>query len=128
MHFGGALRLEGEVQGGVHAIAKHPGTLVIGKKGRLDGEVSVAHLVVDGTINGTVRATGSLELLPSARVSANVYCESMGVRQGAILEGQLTCRTGSAAMLEVSVRFASGAERGSVRPAAARSTEPAIAQ
>src|SRR5437868_13135705 len=54
--FSGGLRVDGIVRGNVSALPDQPGTLVISEHARVDGEVQVAHLVVNGTINGSVHA------------------------------------------------------------------------
>lgn len=90
--FGGGLRLDGSVHGNVRALPGQSGTLVVGKTGRIDGEVAAPHVVVNGTINGQVIGFETLELRSSARVSGDVYYGLMDVRQGAIVEGQLANR------------------------------------
>jgi len=44
------------VRGNVAALTDQPGTLVVSADARIDGEVQAAHIVVNGTINGSVHA------------------------------------------------------------------------
>ena len=90
--FSGGLRLDGSVRGKVSALPEQPGTLVVGENGRIDGEVVVPHLVVNGTINGNVIESETLELQSSARVSGDVNYEFITVRPGAIVDGRLAHR------------------------------------
>src|SRR5688500_5322629 len=66
--FTGGLRVDGMVRGNVACVADQPGTLVVSSEARIDGEVQAAHIVVNGTINGPVHATESLELQAGSRV------------------------------------------------------------
>ncbi|MDX9741208.1 MAG: polymer-forming cytoskeletal protein [Gammaproteobacteria bacterium] len=87
--FSGGLRIDGEVRGSVRATGNHPGTLVVSEQARIDGEVNVAHLVVNGTINGPVRSDEFLELQPKARVTGDVEYNTIEMHLGAIVQGRL---------------------------------------
>jgi len=54
--FAGGLRIDGEVKGDVRCAEDQAGTLVISEHARVEGEIAVAHLVVNGTIVGPVHA------------------------------------------------------------------------
>ncbi|MEW6514991.1 MAG: polymer-forming cytoskeletal protein [Pseudomonadota bacterium] len=100
--FTGGLRIDGEVRGNVCAAGDHPGTLVISEHARVDGEVVVPHLVVNGSINGPVRSTDSLELQPRARVAGDVEYNSIEIHLGAVVQGRLLHRgAGSAKAVEL---------------------------
>jgi len=87
--FSGGLRVEGAVRGNVAALPDQPGTLVVSEQATIDGEVQAAHVVVNGTINGPVNATESLELQPGSRVKGDVHYKSVEMHQGAVVEGRL---------------------------------------
>ncbi len=87
--FSGGLRIDGHVKGNVRATGNKPGTLVVSELAKVEGEIDVAHVVVNGTIAGPVRATEYVELLPKARVTGNVSYKSIEVHVGAIVMGQL---------------------------------------
>jgi cytoskeletal protein CcmA (bactofilin family) len=90
--FGGGLRLDGSVHGKVCVLPGQSGTLVVGQTGRIDGEVVVPNLVLNGTVNGKVAESEMLEIQSTARVSGDVYYRFISVRQGAIVEGLLVHR------------------------------------
>lgn len=90
--FTGGLRIDGEVRGNVSASGDHPGTLVISEHARVDGEVMVPHLVINGAVNGPVRSTDSLELQPRARVAGDVEYNAIEIHLGAIVQGRLLHR------------------------------------
>ncbi len=87
--FSGGLRIDGNVKGNVRSTGNKPGTLVVSELAKVEGEIDVAHVVVNGTIAGPVRATEYVELLPKARVTGNVSYKSIEVHVGAIVMGQL---------------------------------------
>ena len=87
--FTGGLRIDGSVKGDVKATGSKPGTLVISELAKVEGQIDVAHVVINGTVAGPVRATEYVELLPKARVTGNVVYKSIEIHVGAIVMGQL---------------------------------------
>lgn len=87
--FSGGLRVDGNVRGNVCALPEQPGTLVVSEEACIEGEVQAAHVVVNGTINGPVHATETLELQASSRVHGDVHYKNIEVQQGAVVEGRL---------------------------------------
>ena len=53
--FTGGLRIDGHVKGNVKATGSKPGTLVLSEMAKVEGEIDVAHVVVNGTVAGPVR-------------------------------------------------------------------------
>jgi cytoskeletal protein CcmA (bactofilin family) len=87
--FIGGLRVDGEVHGNIIAMPGKPSTLVLSEHGRVNGEISVTHLVLNGSVDGPVRAAEYLELQSKARVTGSVHYKSMEIQLGAIVEGRL---------------------------------------
>jgi cytoskeletal protein CcmA (bactofilin family) len=87
--FVGGLRIDGNVKGNVKATGNKPGTLVLSELSKVEGEIDVAHVVVNGTVAGPVRASEYVELLPKARVTGDVSYKSIEIHVGAIVMGQL---------------------------------------
>ena len=87
--FTGGLRIDGHVKGNVKATGNKPGTLVVSELARVEGDIDVAHVVINGTVAGPVRAAEYVELLPKARVTGNVSYKSIEIHVGAIVMGQL---------------------------------------
>src|SRR3979411_2130886 len=85
----GGLRVDGMVRGNVASVADQPGTLVVSSDARIDGEVQAAHIVVNGTINGPVHATETLELQAGTVGKGDVDYKSLEIHQGAVVEGRL---------------------------------------
>lgn len=106
--FSGGLRVDGMVRGNVSALPDQPGTLVVSEQARIDGEVQAAHVVVNGTINGPVNATESLELQPGSRVKGDVHYKSVEMHQGAVVEGRLVHHGAEAKGIEL--KLAAGSQ------------------
>jgi cytoskeletal protein CcmA (bactofilin family) len=87
--FVGGLRVDGEVKGNVVASGGQPSTLVLSEQARIDGEIHVSHLVVNGAINGPVHAAEFLELQAHSRVKGDVYYNTLEMHLGAVVEGRL---------------------------------------
>ena len=87
--FAGGLRIDGEVKGNVHAVGDQIGTLVISEHARIEGEITVSHLVINGTVIGPIHATEFLELQPRARVTGDVEYNNIEMHLGAVVQGRL---------------------------------------
>ena len=87
--FSGGLRVDGEVKGNVIAAGDQPSTLVVSEQARIDGEIHVSHLVVNGAINGPVFSAEFLELQAHSRVKGDVHYNTLEMHLGAVVEGRL---------------------------------------
>lgn len=87
--FTGGLRVDGEVHGNIVVEKDQLGTLVVSEHARIEGEVVVSHLIVNGTIIGPVRVRDTLELQPCARVTGDVEYMQLEMLPGAVVQGRL---------------------------------------
>ena len=87
--FAGGLRIDGTVQGNVATADGQTGTLVVSEQARIEGRVSVSHVVVNGTVNGPIVARDYLELQGKARVDGDVTYRTLEMQVGAVVEGRL---------------------------------------
>jgi len=87
--FSGGLRVDGEIKGNVVASGEQPSTLVVSEQARVDGEIHVSHLVVNGSVNGPVYSAEFLELQAHSRVKGDVHYNALEMHLGAIVEGRL---------------------------------------
>jgi len=87
--FTGGLRVDGEIKGNVVADPSKPSTLVLSEQARVEGEIRVTHLVVNGTVIGPVNASEYLELQAKAKVTGDVHYKTLEIQLGAIVEGKL---------------------------------------
>ncbi len=89
VHFTGGLRVDGEVSGSIIADAGKASTLVLSEQARVNGEIRVTHLVLNGTVTGPVEASEYLELQSKAKVTGDVKYKTLEIQLGAIVEGKL---------------------------------------
>jgi len=90
VHFTGGLRIDGHVKGNVIADNEEFSMLVISEFAKVEGEVRVSHLVVNGEITGPVYSSELLELQPKARITGDVYYKALEMHGGALVAGKLT--------------------------------------
>ncbi|MDY7573468.1 polymer-forming cytoskeletal protein [Actimicrobium sp. CCI2.3] len=90
VHFKGGLRIDGQVKGNVIASETETSILVISEQAKIEGDVRVAHLVVNGEIKGQVFSSELLELQPKARITGDVYYKALEMHGGAVVSGKLT--------------------------------------
>ncbi|MBP1712946.1 MAG: hypothetical protein H6Q42_1149 [Deltaproteobacteria bacterium] len=85
MDFGdGEVRLDGRLEG---KILGH-GTLIIGEKGSLQGEVDVGALVLHGRVDGIVVASDSIRITRTGRLCGRLYAVRFVMEEGGIFEGE----------------------------------------
>lgn len=89
LHFSGGMRIDGQVNGNVIAAPGKPSTLVLSEMAQIHGDVTVTHLVVNGTINGAVTASEYLELQSKAKLTGDVSYHTLEIQLGAVVEGRL---------------------------------------
>jgi len=104
--FSGGLRVDGEIKGDVRAAEGQSCTLVVSEQARIEGEIQVSHLVVNGTIVGPVHVAEFLELQPRSRVSGDVHYSSLEMHLGAIVEGRLVHQGAAAEPKTVELKLA----------------------
>jgi cytoskeletal protein CcmA (bactofilin family) len=89
IQFTGGLRIDGTVKGNIKAVGDKPGTLVLSELAKVEGEIEVAHVVVNGSVAGPIRAREYLELMPKARVTGDVTYKTIEIHVGAIVMGRM---------------------------------------
>jgi cytoskeletal protein CcmA (bactofilin family) len=87
--FSGGLRVDGEVKGDVVAANDQPSTVVVSEQARIEGEVRVSHMVINGTVVGEVHALEFLELQPRCRVTGDIHYTNLEIQLGAVVDGRL---------------------------------------
>ncbi len=90
VRFAGGLHIDGVVKGNVVAEAESADALaIVSERGRVEGELRVAQLIVNGHVSGDVYATERLDLAKNARVFGDVHYRTMEMASGAEVNGQL---------------------------------------
>lgn len=110
LSFSGGLRIDGEVNGNIVAVPGKPSTLVLSELGRVNGEISATHLMLNGVVDGPVRAVEYLELQSKAKITGNVHYKSLEIQLGATVEGRLIHLSDAVSDKVVAFKLNSGAD------------------
>jgi cytoskeletal protein CcmA (bactofilin family) len=90
IHFFGNLDIEGLVQGDVIAQPGKEALLRVVGKGRVEGEIRVPSIVINGAVQANVYSSKHLELAPKSKVKGNVFYTLVEMAAGAEVNGSLT--------------------------------------
>ncbi len=105
--FSGGLRVEGESRGNVRGAEGQSSTLVISEHARIEGEIDVVHLVINGTVIGPVRSKEFLELQAKARVTGDVEYNTLEMHLGSVVQGRLVHQGALAKTVELKLASSS---------------------
>ncbi|SDK49262.1 bactofilin family protein [Microbulbifer yueqingensis] len=89
LHFRGNLVIEGTVKGNVSAHSDSDARLQVVDGGKVEGEIRVPHVVINGNVTGDVYAARHLELSAKAMVEGNVHYKLIEMVKGAQVNGSL---------------------------------------
>lgn len=87
--FSGGLRVDGKIRGNVTAKCDGTSTLVLSEQAVVTGNVTVPHIITNGSIKGNVRAAERIELQSKAEISGDVYYKVIEMALGAVVNGNL---------------------------------------
>lgn len=87
--FSGGLHVDGRVNGNVVAAEGSTAMLILSQFGRIDGEVRVPHMVLNGQVVGDVYGSIRIELAPKSRIKGSVYYNLIEMAIGAEVNGGL---------------------------------------
>jgi len=100
--FTGGLRIDGIVRGNVTTANGESGTLVVSEQARVDGEITVSHVVVNGMVNGPITANDFLELQAKAKIVGDIEYRTLEMHLGAVVQGRLHhVEPGTASIVEL---------------------------
>ena len=87
--FSGGLHVDGTIKGNVAAEEGSTALLILSEFGKIEGEVTVPNMVLNGEIVGDVFGSTRVELAPKARVKGSVYYNLIEMAIGAEVNGGL---------------------------------------
>ena len=93
LHFSGGLHIDGQVKGNVIANEETASVLTVSEHGRIEGDVRVPTVFLNGSITGDVRCEERIELAAKARVNGDVYYNLIEMVMGAEVNGSLLHQT-----------------------------------
>jgi len=78
------LRVDGTIKGKIRSEA----TLVIGQKGKVEGDVSIRRVSVTGEFRGTIHASDRIEIHREGKVWGDLFTPCLIIEAGAFFEGK----------------------------------------
>ena len=87
--FEGGLLVEGTIKGNVRAEVGSEALLRLSEAGKIEGEIHVPNVVINGEVNGDVHSTTHVELAAKAVVNGNVHYHLIEMVMGAEVNGSL---------------------------------------
>lgn len=90
IHFEGELIIEGRVVGKVLAEEDSEAQLRVAENGSIEGDIEVPLAVINGSVNGNVRASKHIELAAQGVVNGNVVYNLIEMVMGSAVNGSLT--------------------------------------
>ena len=80
------LVIEGKVQGNIHMAA---GTLTIGERARIDGDIRALRIHVHGIVCGAISASQRIDIGASASVTGNLSADHVVIVEGGLVNGHI---------------------------------------
>ncbi|MBC8358396.1 MAG: polymer-forming cytoskeletal protein [Candidatus Aminicenantes bacterium] len=85
--FKGSFRIDGHFKGKIDSES----ILIIGEKGKVEADVNIGYIIINGEIKGNIQATEKVEINATGRVIGSVITPKLIVEEGAYLE--TSCQT-----------------------------------
>lgn len=89
LEFVGGLRIDGQIKGHISAQDTNNGTLVLSESGIVEGDITVPHVIINGTVKGNIISSAQVELQSHARITGDIHYTSVEMALGALLNGSL---------------------------------------
>jgi cytoskeletal protein CcmA (bactofilin family) len=121
--FEGTVRIDGKLSGEIFS----DDVLVIGEGAEISAEIDVGIIIVEGNVNGNIRAKKAVELHAPARIKGNIETPSLYIDKGVIFEGYCKMESLGAARPTTldSLAAAAGAKSAASTPAKEATPAPA---
>lgn len=81
----GTVRVEGKIEGSIKATK----SVVVGKGGRITGDIETQDVVVAGTVVGTVSGASRVELQETCKIEGDIRSRRVKLEEGGQIEGRL---------------------------------------
>jgi len=90
--FKGVIRVDGEVTGKVQS---DDGTIIVGEKAVINGDISVGNALITGEVNGNIDAKSRVEIYSPGRVMGDIQAAVISIDPGSFFNGKcmMTSRT-----------------------------------
>ena len=93
VHFTGVLKVDGTIIGNL--IAENvESVLILDDEGKIEGEIRVPTMIINGMIKGNVYATDKIDLYPKAQITGDVHYNLLEMEVGAEVNGRMVREAG----------------------------------
>ena len=82
--FEGTVRIDGVLRGEVFS----DDVLIVGEGARVEASIDVGEIIIQGTVNGNIKAKRSIEIHAPGRVKGDLHTPSLQIDKGVIFEGR----------------------------------------
>lgn len=102
VHADGFIRVEGDIDGNLEAT----GHIDIGKKSRINGNITAQSAVVGGIVLGDISAPDGIKLLSSSAVIGNLSTKRLEIEDNVIFHGHCIALKNDEEFFQASEQFA----------------------
>lgn len=87
--YSGGIRVDGSIHGNLTELPGTAGTLIMGNKSRIKGNISAHTAIIGGDVNGNIVCAEYLELHGNARIMGDIEYKVIEIHAGAKVYGRL---------------------------------------
>ncbi len=80
----GAITVYGLFEGDIEST----GTVIVGKSGRVNGNITGKDIAIAGIVVGNISASGKIEIYDGGRVLGDIVSSNLKIEDGALFSGQ----------------------------------------
>jgi cytoskeletal protein CcmA (bactofilin family) len=110
--FTNVLRVSGVIKGKVKSEA----TLEIGPEGKVDAEVNIRKITIDGEFRGVIHASDRVVIHKEGKVFGDIYSPCLIIEAGAIFEGRCNMNAGKAIKIKEEGELSKSTDVGTGKP------------
>ena len=85
----GLVRVYGSFEGDIEST----GTVIVGKAGKVNGNISGKDIAIAGTVVGNISASGKIEIYQGGRVLGDITASNLKIEDGALFSGQSSMKS-----------------------------------
>ncbi|MBW2365864.1 MAG: polymer-forming cytoskeletal protein [Deltaproteobacteria bacterium] len=85
IEFKGVIRVDGEITGKVQS---DDGTIIVGEKAVINGDIAVGNAIVTGEVNGNIDAKSRVEIYSPGRVMGDIQAAVISIDPGSFFNGK----------------------------------------
>jgi cytoskeletal protein CcmA (bactofilin family) len=82
--FEGTVRVDGKLKGEVFS----DDVLIVGEGATVEAEIDIGEIIIQGNVNGNIRAKRAIEIHAPGRVKGDLHTPSLQIDKGVIFEGR----------------------------------------